>query len=84
MRRETELLLETIAREDRSMLELLAADYTFVNERLARHYGIPNIAGSHFRRVPVTDPNRRGILGHASILTVTSQSNRTSPVTRGK
>ena len=84
MRRETELLLETIAREDRSMLELLAADYTFVNERLARHYGIPNVAGSHFRRVPVTDPNRRGILGHASILTVTSQSNRTSPVTRGK
>ena len=84
MRRETELLLETIAREDRSMLELLSADYTFVNERLARHYGIPNVAGSHFRRVPVTDPNRRGILGHASILTVTSQSNRTSPVTRGK
>ena len=84
MRRETELLLETIAREDRSMLDLLAADYTFVNERLARHYGIPNVAGSHFRRVPVTDPNRRGILGHASILTVTSQSNRTSPVTRGK
>ena len=84
MRRETELLLETIAREDRGMLELLAADYTFVNERLARHYGIPNVAGSHFRRVPVTDPNRRGILGHASILTVTSQSNRTSPVTRGK
>ncbi len=84
MRRETELLLETIAREDRGMLELLEADYTFVNERLARHYGIPNIAGSHFRRVPVTDPNRRGILGHASILTVTSQSNRTSPVTRGK
>ena len=84
MRRETELLLEAIAREDRSMLDLLAADYTFVNERLARHYGIPNVAGSHFRRVPVTDPNRRGILGHASILTVTSQSNRTSPVTRGK
>ena len=84
MRRETELLLDTIAREDRSMLELLSADYTFVNERLARHYGIPNVAGSHFRRVPVTDPNRRGILGHASILTVTSQSNRTSPVTRGK
>ena len=84
MRRETELLLDTVAREDRSMLELLSADYTFVNERLARHYGIPNVAGSHFRRVPVTDPNRRGILGHASILTVTSQSNRTSPVTRGK
>ena len=84
MRRETELLLETIAREDRSLLELLTADYTFVNERLARHYGMPNVFGSHFRQVPVTDPNRYGILGHASILTVTSQSNRTSPVTRGK
>ena len=84
MRRETELLLETIMGEDRSVVELLDADYTFVNERLARHYGIPNIYGSHFRRVPVTDESRRGLLGHASILTVTSQSNRTSPVTRGK
>ena len=66
------------------MVELLDADYTFVNERLARHYGMPNIYGSHFRKVPVTDESRRGLLGHASILTVTSQSNRTSPVTRGK
>ena len=84
MRQETELLFETMMREDRSVLELLDADYTFVNERLARHYGMPNIYGSHFRKVPVADENRRGLLGHASILTVTSQSNRTSPVTRGK
>ena len=84
MRRETELLFEAIMREDRSVVELLDADYTFVNERLARHYGIPNIYGSHFRKVPVTDESRRGLLGHTSILTVTSQSNRTSPVTRGK
>ena len=66
------------------MLELLTADYTFVNERLARHYGIPNIYGTHFRRVPVTSDARRGLLGHGSILTVTSQPNRTSPVLRGK
>jgi mono/diheme cytochrome c family protein len=84
MRRETELLLDSVIREDRSALTLLDADYTFVDERLARHYGIPNVYGSHFRRVAVTDPNRRGLLGHASILTVTSQANRTSPVTRGK
>ena len=84
MRRETELLFESVIRDDRSVLDLLNADFTFVNERLARHYGMPNVYGSHFRRVPVIDPNRRGILGHASILTVTSQSNRTSPVTRGK
>jgi hypothetical protein len=84
MRRETELLFDSVIREDKSVLTLLNADYTFVNERLARHYGMPNVYGSHFRRVPVTDPNRRGILGQASILTVTSQSNRTSPVTRGK
>jgi hypothetical protein len=84
MRRETELLLDSVTREDRSVLTLLDADYTFVDERLARHYGIPNVYGSHFRRVAVTDPNRRGLLGHASILTVTSQANRTSPVTRGK
>ena len=84
MRRETELLFETIIGEDRSVMELLDADYTFVNERLARHYGMPNIYGSHFRKVPVTDESRRGLLGHTSILTVTSQSNRTSPVTRGK
>ena len=83
-RRETELFFGSIMREDRSVLDLLDADYTFVNERLARHYGIPNIYGSRFRRVTLTDENRRGLLGHGSILTVTSQANRTSPVVRGK
>ena len=82
--RETELLFESMLRQDRSVLELLNADYTFVNERLARHYGIPNIYGSHFRRVTLDDEGRRGLLGHGSILTVTSYSNRTSPVLRGK
>jgi hypothetical protein len=84
MRRETELLFENVMREDASVSELLTADYTFVNERLAKHYGIPSIYGSHFRKVPVTDEARRGLLGHASILTVTSYPNRTSPVLRGK
>ena len=84
MRRETELLFEHVMREDRSVIELLTADYTFVNERLAKHYGIDSVYGSHFRKVPVTDPARRGLLGHASILTVTSYPNRTSPVLRGK
>ena len=84
MRRETELLFEHIMREDRSVTELLTADYTFVNDRLAKHYGIANVYGSHFRQVPVTDEARRGLLGHASILTVTSYPNRTSPVLRGK
>ena len=85
MRRETELLFETIAREDRSALELLTARYTFVNERLARHYGIPNVYGSHFRRIDLPDDSPRGgLLGQASILMVTSYPNRTSPVLRGK
>jgi hypothetical protein len=84
MRQETKLFFESIQHEDRSVLDLLNADYTFVNERLARHYGIPNVYGSQFRRVPVTDPARRGLLGQASILTVTSYPNRTSPVQRGK
>jgi len=84
MRRETEMLFENIIREDRSVLDLLNADYTFVNERLARHYGMTGIYGSDFRRVPVTDENRKGMLGHASILTVTSLPTRTSPVARGK
>jgi mono/diheme cytochrome c family protein len=83
-RRETELLFETIAREDRSILDLIDADYTFVDERLARHYGIPNIRGSRFRRVSLDDGARRGLLGHGSLLTVTSAGNRTSPVKRGK
>jgi len=81
--RETELLFESIVREDRSVFDLLTADYTFVNERLAKHYGIPNIYGTDFRRVPVASPQRKGILGHASFLTITSAPNRTSPVTRG-
>jgi mono/diheme cytochrome c family protein len=83
-RRETELLFDSIMREDRSLLDLLNANYTFVNERLARHYGIPNVYGSRFRRVTLTDENRRGLLGHGSVLTVTSYPNRTSPVLRGK
>src|SRR5262249_12404545 len=83
-RPETEMLFESIMREDRSILDLLNADYTFVNERLALHYGIPNVRGSSFRRVSVTDENRRGLLGQGSILTATSYANRTSPVVRGK
>ena len=82
--RETELLLESQLREDRSVVDLLTADYTFVNERLARHYGIANVYGSHFRRVSLARPERRGLLGHGSILTVTSYATRTSPVVRGK
>jgi hypothetical protein len=84
MRQETKLFFQSIVREDRGALDLLNADYTFVNERLARHYGIPSVYGSQFRRVQVTDPNRRGLLGQGSILTVTSYPNRTSPVQRGK
>ena len=83
-RRESELLFDFILREDRSALELLTADYTFVNERLARHYGIPGVYGTRFRRVQLTDPNRRGLLGHGSILSLTSVATRTSPVYRGK
>jgi hypothetical protein len=84
MKEETELFFDSIMREDRSVMELLNADYTFVNERLARHYGMPNIYGSRFRRVQVPNESRRGLLGQASILTVTSYPNRTSPVERGK
>jgi len=83
-RTETEMFFEAVMREDRSVLDLLNADYTFVNERLARHYGIPNVYGSQFRRVKITNEERRGLLGQGSILTVTSQPNRTSPVLRGK
>jgi hypothetical protein len=83
-RQETEMLFASILNEDRSVLDLLRADYTFVNARLAKHYGIPGIYGSNFRRVPVTDEARKGILGHGSILTVTSHADRTSPVVRGK
>jgi hypothetical protein len=84
-RRETELLFSSIMREDRSLLTLLDADYTFLDERLARHYGIPGVYGSYFRRVPLTaDSPRRGLLGQGSMLTVTSVATRTSPVSRGK
>ena len=83
-RRETELLFTSLLRENRSVLELLTADYTFVNERLARHYGIPGVTGSRFRRVAVANEARRGLLGHGSMLLVTSHPNRTSPVKRGK
>jgi mono/diheme cytochrome c family protein len=84
-RRETEMLFNAIIREDRSLIDLLDADYTFVDERLARHYGIPNVKGSYFRRVPLAADNpRRGLLGHGSMLTVTSVATRTSPVARGK
>jgi hypothetical protein len=84
MARETELFLESQVRGDRSLKELLTADYTFVNERLASHYGIPGVYGSHFRRVALPANRRAGLIGQASILTVTSFPNRTSPVVRGK
>jgi len=84
MRRETELLFDNVIHEDRSLLELLTANYTFVNERLALHYKIPGILGNRFRRVELTDDYRRGLLGQGSILTLTSQADRTSPVLRGK
>jgi hypothetical protein len=84
LRRETELFFASVVRENRSALRLLDADYTFVNERLARHYGIPGVYGSRFRRVPVTDANRRGLLGQGSILAMTAVATRTSPVLRGK
>jgi hypothetical protein len=83
MRRETELFFDSIVREDRSVFDLLTADYTFVDERLSKHYGIPNVIGNRFRRVAVADENRRGLLGQGSILTLTSLANRTSPVIRG-
>jgi hypothetical protein len=82
--RETEMLFESVLREDRSVVDLLDSDYTFVNERLARHYGIPNVYGPDFRRVAVPGDARRGLLGHGSLLLVTSNPNRTSPVIRGK
>jgi hypothetical protein len=81
--RETELFFDSLVRDDRSILDLLQADYTFVNERVARHYGIPNVMGQDFRRVAVPD-ERRGILGQGSVLLLTSVADRTSPVNRGK
>ncbi|MFA5908021.1 MAG: DUF1592 domain-containing protein [Vicinamibacterales bacterium] len=84
LRRETELFFDSIVREDRSILDLLTADYTFVNERVARHYGIPDVNGPEFRRVALAGENRRGLLGQGSILALTSVADRTSPVLRGK
>jgi mono/diheme cytochrome c family protein len=81
--REMELFLDSVFREDRSVTDLLSANYTFLNERLAQHYGVPDVRGDQFRRVTLTDPNRFGLLGKASILMVTSYPNRTSPVLRG-
>jgi hypothetical protein len=81
---ETELFLESQLRDDRSASDLLTANYTFLNERLARLYGVPNVYGSHFRRVELTDSRRSGLLGHGSLLTVTSYATRTAPTIRGK
>jgi hypothetical protein len=82
-RREMELFVDSVFREDRSVVDLLSADYTFVNERLAAHYGVDNIRGDQFRRVTLTDPNRFGLLGKGAVLMVTAYPNRTSPVLRG-
>ena len=84
MRRETEIFFDDLVRGNRNVLDLYRADYTFVNERLAQHYGIPNVAGDQFRRVQYSDTLRRGLLGHASVLTLTSHATRTSAVERGK
>src|SRR4029079_10606454 len=82
--RETELFFDSLIKEDRNILDMFTADYTFVNERIAKVYGIPNVVGEEFRRVKLPDENRRGILGQGSILMMTSVADRTSPVQRGK
>ena len=84
LQRETEMFFESQLRDDRSIFELLTADYTFLNDRLARHYGIPGVYGSHYRQMSYPDDRRAGLLGHGSVLLVTSHPNRTSPVVRGK
>jgi len=84
MRRETELFFRHIVGEDRPVMDLFSADYTFVDERLANHYGIPNVVGDEFRKVQYPDSRRQGLFGHGSILTLTSHADRTSPVLRGK
>jgi mono/diheme cytochrome c family protein len=84
LRKETELFFDSIVREDRSLIDLITADYTFVNERIANHYGLPNVNGDAFQRVTIADENRRGLLGQGSILALTSVADRTSPVLRGK
>jgi hypothetical protein len=83
-RTETEMLFANVLREGRPVHELMTADYTFANERLARHYGIPDVYGARFRKVPVEDVNRRGLFGHGSLLALTSAATRTSPIIRGK
>jgi hypothetical protein len=83
-RREVELFFRSIVREDRNVLDLMTADYTFVNERLARHYGIPEVYGSHYRRVTLTEDARRGLLGKGAVLLATSHADRTAPTLRGK
>ena len=83
LEQETAYFVESQVRDDRSVLDLLRADYTFLNERLARHYGVPNVYGNHFRQVPVAAHGRGGLLGQGSILTATSYPNRTSPTKRG-
>jgi hypothetical protein len=83
-RREAELFFDSIVREDRNVLDLMTADYTFVNERLAKHYRLPGVFGSQFRRVQLTDDTRRGLLGKGAVLMVTSHATTTSPVLRGK
>jgi hypothetical protein len=84
LQRETELLFESIVLDDKPVTTLINADYTFLNERLARHYGVANVYGTQFRRIVVTNEARKGLLGHGSVLALTSQNNRTSPVLRGK
>jgi hypothetical protein len=84
MRRETELFFYSLVRENKSVLDLYSANYTYLNEELARHYGIGGVAGPEFRKVLYPDDRRSGLLGHASVLTLTSHANRTSPVLRGK
>jgi mono/diheme cytochrome c family protein len=84
MATELELFFASVVREDRNVLDLMTANYTFANERLARHYGLPHVYGNHFRRVTLSDPARHGLLGKAAVLTVTSHAHRTSPVLRGK
>jgi mono/diheme cytochrome c family protein len=84
MHTETRMFFNSLVSDDRSVLELITADYTYANEELAQHYGIPGVSGDHFRRVAIPDSNRRGLLGHGSVLTLTSHADRTSPVLRGK
>ena len=84
MRKETELFFESIMHEDRNIVDMLTANYTFIDERLAKHYGIRDVTGNRFRRITITDPNRFGLLGQGSVLMATSLANRTSPVQRGK